>query len=288
MKLLSKFNGIMIITLIVGLGVTGLYAYKLTRANVLILVTGQAELVMQQAMAVRSYSDKEVLPLTKGDSSIFHPQAIPSYAATTISDIMKNSYPKISYKEAVFNPTNNRDKASLKEEEIIKKFIADPGLKKQVGSMEGKSGTLFYLAYPIKITDPSCLSCHGIASAAPASMVNSYGDKGGFGWKLNEIVGTRIVSVPYALPGNLAKSTFLRFIVSLALTFLALFVVLNYMIRTIVINPVSDLTRLADDLSRGKTNTEELIVKGKDEISNLTVSFNRMRRSVLKVLELID
>ena len=38
-----------------------------------------------------------------------------------------------------------------------------------------------------------------------------YGDDGGFGWKLNEVVGTQMVVVPYTLPAELAAQNLPQF-----------------------------------------------------------------------------
>ena len=49
--------------------------------------------------------------------------------------------------------------------------------------------------------------CHSTVAAAPKTMVELYGQANGFGWKLNEIVGAQIASVPSALPVQRANRT---------------------------------------------------------------------------------
>lgn len=288
MKVLLKFNLILLVIFGLGLLASAWYSYRLTEDNALKQVTDQAELIMQQALAVRSYSVKEIRPLAKLDSSdTFHPQTVPAYAATQVSNILREKRPNYVYKEAVFNPTNPRNKASKREEEIINTFINSPSMKKQVGNITDENGRHLYVAYPIKITNPACLSCHSLPANAPQAMIKVYGDKGGFGWKTDEIVGAQMVSVPFKLPAELAKKTFYSFITSLLLMFSALFLALNYMINKIIINPVVELTYMADELSKGNLDTPEVTFVGDDEIASLSSSFNRMRRSVVKLLELL-
>jgi Protein of unknown function (DUF3365) len=43
------------------------------------------------------------------------------------------------------------------------------------------------------------LICHSTSEAAPVEMVKVYGTANGFGWKLNEVIGAQIVSVPAKL-----------------------------------------------------------------------------------------
>ena len=118
-------------------------------------------------------------------------------------------------------------------------------------------------------------------------MVEIYGDQGGFGWKLNEIVGTQMVVVPYTLPAELAQKTFYSFLISLGLLFSALFIVINITIRKLVLKPVMEMTKMADDMSKGSIGKEETKIQGKDEIADLGRSFNRMRRSVIKILQML-
>lgn len=288
MNLITKFNLILLITFAIGLAASGLYSYKLTQDNALTQVTDQAELMMQEALAVRSYTVNEVRPLLgKDKDKVFHPQTVPAYSATQTANIVRKQRPDYSYKEAVINPTNPRNKAESWEKDIINKFKATSSLEKQVGSRETNKGKLLYIAYPIKITNEKCLACHSTPDIAPKPMLEIYGDKGGFGWKHNEIVGTQLVSVPFTLPAELAKKTFHNFLLSLSLIFLALFIVLNILIRTLVLRPVAKMTNMAEDLSKGDTQIGELAISGNDEIAKLAVSFNRMRRSVIKIVQLL-
>lgn len=288
MNLTTKINIILVSTFTVGLGIGGTYSYYLTEENALLQVTDQAELIMQEALAVRSYTVNEIRPLLNAnDDGKFHPQTVPAYGATQTSELVRKSRPDYIYKEAVFNPTNPRDKATAAEEQIINQFIADPGLKKVVGTQEINNVKSLYISYPIKITNGKCLACHSEPEAAPAAMRAIYGDEGGFGWKLNEIVGTQMVVVPYKLPAELAQKTFYSFLISLGLIFFVLFVVINIMIRSLVLKPVMVMTKMADDLSKGNVGAQEAVIDGKDEIADLSRSFNRMRRSVIKIVQML-
>ena len=288
MNLTTKINIILISTFSVGLGLGGVYSYWLTEDNALQQVTDQAELIMQEALAVRSYTVNEIRPLLNQYSDgQFHPQTVPAYSATQTANLVRQTRPDYIYKEAVFNPTNPRDKATPEEERIINQFIADPNLKKLSGSQGTGAERSLYISYPIKITNPKCLACHSTPEAAPAAMRAIYGDKGGFGWQLDEIVGTQMVVVPYKLPAELARKTFYSFLVSLGLIFLVLFVVINVALRKLVLKPVTVLTRMADEVSKGNLREKEIEVKGKDEIADMSRSFNRMRRSVIKIVQIL-
>ena len=288
MNLATKVNLILGATFAVGLSVAGINSYLLTKENALHQVTDQADLIMQKALAVRSYTVNEVRPLlTQLDDGKFYPQTVPAYSATQTANLVRQSRPNYSYKEAVFNPTNPRDKATPAEEQIINRFIADPGLTEIVGSMTVNGVESLYIAHPIRITNPTCLACHSEPEKAPAAMRAVYGDKGGFGWKLNEIVGTQMVVVPYTLPARLAEKTFLSFIISMSIIFALLFLVINITLRKLVLKPVRRITLAADEVSKGNLREAEIKVTGNDEIADMSRAFNRMRRSVIKIVQMM-
>ncbi len=288
MNLATKINLVLGATFLLGLSVVGVNAYLLTENNALQQVTDQAELMMQEKLAVRSYTVNELRPLlSQLDDGRFHPQTVPAYSATQTANLVRQSWPDDIYKEAVFNPTNPRDKATPAEEAIIQRFIDDPTLRRIVGSQEVDGVKSLYISYPIRISNPECLACHSDPQRAPAAMRAIYGDKGGFGWKLNEVVGTQMVVVPYTLPAELARKTFISFLLSMAAVFLILFLVVNVTLRKLVLKPVAQITRMADETSRGNLKSPELKVTGKDEIAEMQYAFNRMRRSMIKFVQMM-
>src|SRR5262249_22273785 len=66
------------------------------------------------------------------------------------------------------------------------------------------------------VSTAPCLACHGPADEAPRSMIVTYGTQSGYGWKLNEIVGAQIVSVPMAVALEQATRILNLFIAVLA------------------------------------------------------------------------
>jgi Protein of unknown function (DUF3365) len=109
---------------------------------------------------------------------------------------MKEKYRDYFYKEATLNPTNLRDKADSFEAELVERFRSDSQLKEMSGYRTMYGGELFYIARPLAVSQTSCLRCHSTPAAAPKSLIETYGNTHGFGWKLNEIVGIQIVFVP--------------------------------------------------------------------------------------------
>lgn len=64
--------------------------------------------------------------------------------------------------------------------------------------------------------------------------------------------------------------------------------VLDLVLIATVIRPVAKLSRMADDISQGNLEVEDLPVRGRDEISILAVSFNRMQRSLAHAMKMLE
>jgi protein-histidine pros-kinase len=119
-------------------------------------------------------------------------------------------------------------------------------------------------------------------------MIRTYGSDNGFGWGENEIVAAQIVSVPMSLPVSIADKAYQRLLMYLIAVFIVTLVVVDLLLVFIVIRPVRQLASTADRLSKGDLDAPQLRVKGSDEISALTRSFNRMDVSLRKALALIQ
>jgi protein-histidine pros-kinase len=222
------------------------------------------------------------------DADKFLPQSVPAFAATEVMTQLRKKYPDFAYKEAALNPTNPRNRAVEWESDIVNVFRADPTRREISGMRDTPTGRSLYLARPFQIKDEACLSCHTSADAAPPAMVKIYGPNNGYGWKLGEVIGAQIVSVPMDLPIRNANHAFVTFMSSLTVVFAVLFVILNVMLTMLIVEPITQLSSAADAISRGSLDVGEFSEGGRDEVAQLGQAFNRMRRSLEKAISLID
>ena len=123
---------------------------------------------------------------------------------------------------------------------------------------------------------------------APPTQVAIYGTKHGFGWKLNETIGAQVLAVPTKVPVGIANQAFKTLLFSLIGVFAFTLVALNVMLRHIVIAPVTKLSHIADEISKGNLEVEDVAANGNDEISVLAGSFNRMHRSLKQAIKMLD
>ncbi len=288
MGLRLKFNLVLLLVFVLGLAVSGYVSYQLLHKNAREEVLRTAGVMMEAALAMRTYTVAQVRPRLRAQDQEFFPQSVPAYAATEIMGQLHQKYPDYGYKEAALNPTNPRDRAVGWESDIITDFRNNQERSEFSGIRSTPSGLSMYLARPLQIKDPACLACHTTAEMAPASMIKLYGSGNGFGWKLNETIGAQIVSVPMSLPIEKANSTFIVFMASLAGVFAVLFIILNMMLSVLIVRPIRMMSTAADKISVGEMDVPELSEAGKDEVALLGKSFNRMRRSLEKAISLID
>lgn len=290
MRLLLKFNLIFLLLAGTGLAVVADVAYRFLMENAKQQVLQQAKLMMESARATRDYTTEEIKPLMArvgAHEAEFIPQIVPAYGATQSFARLRKNYPEYTYREPALNPTNPRNRAVDFEADIINDFRNHPDEKEIIGERNTPTGDSLYLARPITVK-ASCIECHGVPSQAPASLISTYGPSNGFGWKLNEVIAAQVVSVPMAVPLEIAKNAFRWLVICLVLTFFLGLLAIDGALYFVVIRPVGKLSSMSDRVSRGDLDVPEVEVRGKDEIADLSASFNRMYVTVVKALRMLN
>jgi HAMP domain-containing protein len=289
MGLRLKFNLILLLVFLAGFGTTGWISNELLQRNARDEIVRNAGLMMEAALAIRGYTVTQIRPnLEMQLMRVFLPQSVPAYAATETINELRKKHPDYSYKEATLNPTNPRNRATDWEADLIQNFRNNPEQQELMGERDTPTGRSLYIARPIQVKNPACLACHSVPGAAPKSMIKLYGEANGFGWKHNEIVGAQVVSVPMSLPIENADRAFRTFMMLLAAVFAAVFFVLNLMLSWMIVQPIRRMSKAADRVSTGDFEIEEFSERGRDEIAVLGASFNRMRRSLQKAMQMIE
>ncbi len=291
MKLLFKFNLIFLLVFGAGMIPTGLLSYRFLLTEARDEVIAQGRLMMQAATSTRHYTQTQIKPLLENRTELlrrFLPQTVPAYSATEVFNDVHAAYPDYAYKEATLNPTNLRDRASDWEADVVNTFRNHPNQKEVIGERLTPLGMSLFFARPIRIVDPTCLECHSVPANAPVSMIKQYGPNNGFGWQVNEAVGAQIISVPDSLPARIADRGARTLVTYLVCIAIATLIVLDLVLYFSVLRPVARLSAVADEISKGNFDVEELPVKGRDEISVLAASFNRMYRSLARAMDMLN
>jgi protein-histidine pros-kinase len=289
LKLIWKFNLAILAVAPVAFILAAVVSYTVLHANARDEVLQNARVMMESANASGDYTNAQVRPLLETQLKYkFIPQSVPAFAATEQFNELRKNYPDYTFKAATLNPTNPRNHATDWETDIVNQFRQSAAKTEVIGERATQTGRSLYLARPIQIKDPACLTCHSTPDAAPRTMVETYGSANGFGWKVNEIVGANIVSVPTSVPVQRANYRFRIFLLSLLAVFAFTIGMLNVMLYLFVIRRVKRLSKLADEVSLGNLEAGEFQTRSKDEIGVLTEALGRMKTSMVQAIKMLD
>jgi len=273
---------------LIWLGLAGAGAYAILTRNVLEESLQNARIMIESASAIRSYTADSITPLLAQQMKVqFLPQSVSAFAAQANLKMLHQKLPDYTYREPTLNPTNINDRAVEWEVDIINDFRSDTGKNESVVTRDTPTGRFLTLARPLKVGQ-ACLGCHSTPENAPPTMVALYGSQNGFGWKLGEIVGAQVVSTPLAVPLARAYQALLWFMLALAGTFVITVILVDFLLRALVANPVAKISEVADKVSMGQLDTPEYVHNSRDEIGSLSASFNRMKRSLRNAMSMLE
>ena len=289
MKIQTKFTLILSGTFVVALAVIGVVSYGILNSNAQQEIRERAGLMLESAKAMRTYTINNVKPLVAPlMKESFHAETVPSFAAMTSFDLLRETHPDYTYREVALNPSNPRNRPVEWEHDIVTHFRNFKDSAELTGTRETPSGSLMFIARPIRITKESCLDCHSTPDKAPATVIKAYGETNGMGWKMDEIIGAQIVAVPESVSLDRARHTFFAFMLSMTVVAAIAVVMLNYALRRLVVRPITDLTTLCDQVSKGDFSQGDPQTGGADEVGSLGRSFVRMKISLQKAMKMLE
>ncbi len=292
----AKFTLLLALVFIAGMALSWFALSQALQGKAEREVVSKAQILLKTMNSVRQYTTENINPHfkplidPKGD---FISETVPGYSALQVFEYFRKDkeYRDFRYKEATLNPTNPLNKADAFEATVVERFRREPKLAEQTGFHQVEGSSVFFTARPIRIKSASCLECHSVPSVAPASMVRRYGTANGFGWQMNEVVGSQIVYVPAGAVFSAGQHSALLvsgiFVAIFALAALAITV----FFRRVVVRPLGGLAAATRALSRGNLSSDahgeaktgaispERPARG-DEIGQLAEGFDFMTREV--------
>ena len=169
------------------------------------------------------------------------------------------------------NPTNAPDgfeKASL---QIFKN-------DKNLAYNDAIEGNLYRYSRPIFV-EQSCLKCHGDPKEAPPEVIEKYGDKKAFGYKVGDVRG--IISVK--LPDLTVADMMLNLLNPYTLGLIALAFLLNFFYaQRAIIARLKRLANTTERLANGELDLPlEVKPDSRDEVDYVTRAIDLLRNSVV-------
>jgi len=252
-------------------------------------LTHEATMILYAEKSARDYTSNELRPAVMKATPKFVMQAeSATFVALGVAKLIKKFLPHYIYSEPTLNPLNLNNKANFFQQKIIQKFKNNPNIKSLSGYHAFNGRSYFYVMKPV-IAKNGCMICHGNPenkSSITQAIVKKYGDTHGWHWKTGQVVGALSVLVPTKYMDKVAlRSSLIITLAIFILPFMA-FIVALFFINKAIIKPIHEMTKLAEDVSMGKSN-ENFKAKGNDEIGMLAKSFNRLKASYLKALQML-
>jgi len=291
MKLLLKFNLVLGLLFAIGIAATAWVSRDLLQRNARDEIYENAKLLIEGALAVRSYTSANIAPLLETQIKYeFRPEMVSAYSALELLKNLREAnpdYKQFLYREATLNPTNPANRAVDWESDIVNSFRNGAVKAPVFGQRDTPGGRMLYVAKPLKATG-ACMRCHDTAELAPPTMIAKYGSASGFGWKVGEIIGAQIVQIPETFALARAETTFRVFMGSLLGVLIAVAVTLNLLLWWMFIRPITKISALADRISLGEINAPDFATRGRDEIGMLAHALSRMRRSLVQAIQMLE
>ncbi|MBF0248848.1 MAG: DUF3365 domain-containing protein, partial [Alphaproteobacteria bacterium] len=217
-----------------------------------------------------------------GDDAFFKEFMSTSYVGRGVADEVLDLFPDFYFKFATLKPHNERNRADAKERELIQLFRDNPDLKEWRGLIERDGVPYLSVATPIR-NSPECLECHSTKDAAPAQLIEDYGDSDGFGYDKDE-VSIKSVGVPLEVTvAQSVSNAFITFSPMLALN-VVLLLTANFLFNRFVTAPIQALRGGANEIRSGQYDHRIAQLNGR-EFNTLANAFNDMAASIERDIE---
>ena len=245
----------------------GLYfVYQQEQSKMLYMLEGRGKIIESQTQVTRAYIAKNYVSKIKGmkgaegvqisKDHLENPQAIPLPATATRE--MSEELSKTGLFNArlissqPLNPANaSKDRF---EEEAFKAIMSGA---ETYSRMEESGGVpTFRRASADKATGAACIGCHA-------------------GKQVGDVLGVLSVSIPTEHIKAASNESMQRTGLTLVVTVLATMVMMYFMLRWVVIQPLQAMTLISRDIAEGEGDlTKRVPINGKDEIAELGKWFN--------------
>ena len=273
---------------LLAIAVIGITSYKLSVGNALDEAKVKSSIILNYAMATKQYMKQVQRPLVKEliESDRFYPELMSGFvSARGTFELFKKSSPDYTFKQATLDPLNPSNRADQDEIKFIKDFAQNPSLKSSEGRITKNGIDVFYFAQPIKVGSAGCLTCHGDPYDAPKDQVEIYGTETGYNWKMNDTVAAFVVYIPTKTAITAAKKlSFTLIMIGAGGIFMILLILWFFLDRSVVL-PIVQLAQRTENFSLGENLDDPITNKSNDEIGTLAQAIERLRISLVKLLQ---
>lgn len=214
---------------------------------------------------------------TSGATEAFYSKN-PALATRELSEIVSQTATRATFRvtsDEYRNPANAPDRFEIASLQAFKK---DRDLK----YADNLEGGYYRYTQPIFVQQ-SCLKCHGDPKDAPPEVIEKYGDKRAFGYKVGDVRGIISVKLPDVTLGDVLMSVLNPY--TLGLIALAFVLNFSYTQRAIIVR-LKGLARTTERIANGELDLPlETKPGSRNEMDHVTRAVDLLRNSVVVAIK---
>jgi HAMP domain-containing protein len=269
----------------------GYGAYTFSINNSMKEADTKARIIDAYVKATRHYFMAVQRPLINElvERDRFYPEIMSGFGITrrSVDLIDAEQLRGFQFRQVSITPHHPPNKADGFEQQLIRKYQADPKKTELTGTTTRDGELYYYTSRPIKMEGEGCLKCHLDPDQAPKDLVEMYGTAGfDANYKNGDVFAAYVVYVPLAPAVAAAKEqALILFAVGGTMMLLGLLFIYVFLDQRIV-KPIMELANRTEEVSVGRHLDKSLVsTKMKDEVEALARSIDRLRISLVKMLK---
>jgi HAMP domain-containing protein len=258
--------------------------YFYTKQQVYERAEHELELLVDVVKSIQSFVAKDLRPHFMKEQIFYSPSFSGIVATSRIANYLNQVQPQYYITNGSDNPLNPENTAEGLELKLLKMFRQDRTIESfnTIGVINGEN---YLVSSAPKISKKGCLRCHGAPEEAPYDVRVTYGTDSGFGYKTGDVVGVSVVGVPLEDVQSLSIRRGVVFIGAVTVLFTIIFFVLNQLVRSQMLKPIMEITTVAKAVSRGDVTREMPVRTRNDEIADLAIALELLRRSLVSAIK---
>jgi two-component system, NtrC family, sensor kinase len=236
-------------------------------------ISQRSKMLLAQSDAVQDYVKSELRPemfaalpegrfILKAMSSSYISRAV--MTRLNIKDASRYHYRRVAINAR--NPSSVPDGI---ESDLIAFFRQNPDARVWEDTTHVNGEEYHLVARPV-VFGESCMNCHGDPEDAPVELINIYGGKNGFHYRVDEVGGVVVAGFPVAMITRPAKELTFQYLMLYLLGIFFFIGLISLFFDRLVMKNLQDLSRIFK--TRFSGDTEQGIIQKlekKDEIEGL-------------------
>ncbi|MBL1216013.1 MAG: DUF3365 domain-containing protein [Planctomycetes bacterium] len=289
----TKFVAAILTIAVLLMGTSLLGLHGVNHAHISEHMMREARLALEFDHAIRQYVVEEVRPRAlagHNETGQFDPHTMSgSFVSRSIFEAIAEQFPQLVLHTASLAPHNPTNLAQDEERFLFDYFADNPEADEWYGPLS-LDGRTYFAVVSVRRYQRGCLQCHGDPSVAPSNMNALYPQARSYGNAIGDIAGIDLVASPERTLLECTIEWIGKFGVIIALAIVGAFLCLMWLFRSLISNPLNDLTNHCTNAASVSNlrHIPDVPVRGPIEFQRLSGSFNTMITHVRAAYEHLE